>query len=488
MNRPNILIITTDQQRFDTIQAGGNPYIRTPHLNWMLESGIHFTRCYSDSPICVPARATMLTGRHYMHMPPNVGFFGQVPTLEPQSTLPAVLTRHGYQTKSVGKLHYHPARTNYGWEDTQILEDYYRYMARHSQNGVPMDHGLGQNEVYPGISTVDESHSLTHWIVNESIDFLETRDTTRPFLLHVGFSKPHPPFDPCLNYWLQYQNATVPEPVYGDWSRKTSDIDPGLMWPTWSITGVDAFAPELIRDMRRAYYALITQVDYNLGLLFARVRELGLLSNTLILFTSDHGEMLGDHHMGSKTTFLEPSAHVPLLLRPPESPAFERYKGIRGTRCAQLTCLADIMSTCLAASECPAPDVPLDGIDLVAAARGEASRTRIFGRCGNDVGSYFYAVIEDRWKLIFQESGAELLFDLENDPMEQKELIRAGGYEVEHKRLASLLAQKIESCGWSGVKNGQLTACKKSLSREEIRRNPWPGFHHSQHTADDVLH
>lgn len=179
-----------------------------------------------------------------------------------------------------------------------------------------MDHGVGQNEMEPALSTVDESHSLTRWTVERAVDFLETRDETRPFFLHVGFAKPHPPLDPCRSYWQMYRDAEVPEPRYGDWSKQPAKIPAGFMGPTSSLNGCDRFSPALLRDVRRAYYACLTQIDYNLGCVFARMRELGLLDNTLIIFSSDHGEMLGDHHMGAKTVFLEGSAHVPLLVRP----------------------------------------------------------------------------------------------------------------------------------------------------------------------------
>lgn len=147
------------------------------------------------------------------------------------------------------------------------------------------------------IQCLGANHMLTphlNWLVESGIRFLETRDHSRPFCLYLGFSKPHPPFDPPANYWALYQNTTVPDPVYGDWSADRENLPPGLMTPTWSSNGIDSWSIERIRDARRAYYALITQIDYQLGLLLGRLRELGELDNTTILFTSDHGEMLGD--------------------------------------------------------------------------------------------------------------------------------------------------------------------------------------------------
>ena len=226
MNKPNLLLITTDQHRFDALGCAGNAHIRTPHLDYLANTGIRFTRGYSDAPVCATARATLITGRHYYNMPKGIGNFGQPATTDATKTLPAQLAQHGYQTRLVGKAHYVPERCNYGWQHMELLEDYYREMARHPERGVPMDHGLGQNEMYPALATVPESHSLTHWTVRRSIEFLETRDPTRPFCLHTSFSKPHPPWDPCLNYWQLYQNATMPEAHLGNLSNEASDVAP----------------------------------------------------------------------------------------------------------------------------------------------------------------------------------------------------------------------------------------------------------------------
>ena len=470
-SRPNLLLITTDQQRADALGAAGNSCIRTPHLDWLCDTGLRFRRAYSESPVCVPARATMLTGHHYLNMPAGHGWFGQ-PTCPPGTpTLPGLLTAAGYQTRSIGKLHHHPPRAHHGYEHIEILEDYYRAMARHPSRPSPLGHGLGQNEMQPTISPVDEALSLTRWTVDRAVDFLETRDPTRPFFLHVGFSKPHPPLDPCLPYWLLYQNAAVPSPVYGDWSADPAQIPPAFMEPTWLLNGADRFTPELITEIRRAYYALVTQIDYNLGLLFSRLRELGRLKDTLIVFTSDHGEMLGDHHMGAKTTFLEASARVPLIVRPPDGGEHPR-----GTTSDRLACLADLLPTFLAAAGLPTP--ACDGLDLLAQARGEAhARPRILGHCGE-----FYAVIEERYKYLAHVRGGELLFDLAEDPLEQRELIRGGAHEPIRARMADLLRAELASRGLP------LPGTLSPPSRAEVRARAWPGFHHPDHTSDDVLH
>ncbi|MCZ7646683.1 MAG: sulfatase-like hydrolase/transferase [Planctomycetota bacterium] len=475
----HLLLITTDQQRWDTIHAAGNPHIRTPHLNWLLDSGIHFSRCYSDAPICMAARCTIMTGRHgytnqYMGNQPNT-------PMDARTSLPGILARHGYQTRAEGKMHFSPNRGHFGFEHMEILDDYYRYMKQHPHLGVPTDHGLGQNEMEPGANALPESHSLTHWIVDRSVNFIETRDTSRPFFLWTSFSKPHPPFDPCPNYWQMYEHVDVPLPVYGDWSKTIEDVPQGFAQPTYVLNNVHRFDEALLKACKRAYYACITQIDYNLGILFARLRELGLLERTTIVFTSDHGELLGDHHLGAKSIYLEGSAHVPLIVRP--------AKGVldaaRGSRCDELACLADLLPTFvnLAGAKIPA-DRAIDGLDLLALQRGEARRERFFGQ-----GKDHHAVVEGRYKYTFTTlGGGELLFDLEADPYERRELIRAGKHAEVHARLKGCLVEHLAAQNHPAVKDGKLSATDPAPSAAEIRaRHSWPGFH-SREQPSEVLH
>lgn len=478
--RPNIILITTDQQRFDTISALGNRHIFTPHLNWLADGGISYSRAYTDCPICVPARATIMNGRHAF----NHGLMNNtdpVKAIDPQASLAGLLTKAGYQTRAAGKMHFVPNRCNYGFEHIEILDDYYRHMARFPHLGVPMDHGLGQNEMEPGISTVEESASLTHWVAQRSIDFLETRDEGRPFFLWTGFSKPHPPFDPCMNYWQLYHGADMPDPVEGDWSQNIEMIPQAFCEPTYSLNNIQRFGPEQIRNVRRAYYACITQIDYNLGLLFARMREMGLLRNTWIIFTSDHGEMLGDHHLGAKTIFFEGSSHIPLLIRPPgEWDAEPR----RGSRCDGIVCLADVLPTCLSiAGADRQAGAPCDGLNLLDAAEGKARREILHGQCLD-----YHMVLDERFKYVFASRGAaEMMFNLREDPYEQHELIRAGENKDALAKFRGLLIDRLARQKNPAVKDGRLVSIGEPKTPRQVRATSWPGFH-STKNPNEVAH
>jgi len=480
-DRPNILLITTDQQRFDTIHAAGNPQIFTPHLNWLLNEGIHFARCYTDCPVCIPARATIMTGLHGYTTGLDANR-GDVRPMERHPTLPGILTAAGYQTRAQGKMHFVPRRSNYGFEHMEILEDYYRGMARQPHLGIPMDHGVGQNEMEPVISTVPESASLTHWTVDRSIDFLETRDTSRPFFLWTSFAKPHPPYDPVKSYWDLYDNIEMPAPFAGDWSADVESIPGAFIQSTHCLNRVYRFSPAQLQAVRRAYYACITQIDYNLGLLFARMREMALLENTWIIFTADHGDLLGDHHLAAKSVYLEGSAHIPLLVRAPGAPWQDQP--LRGQRSDALVCLADILPTVLGITGTSRPATcRAEGLDLLAVQRGEAGREAFCGSCGG-----VHVVIEGRHKYQFAELGAaELLFDLEADPQETRDLVRAGVCPEVLQRMRARMLEHLTRQGSKAVQDGRLVSTGEPPDLATMNSRLWPGFH-SRVEPSDVLH
>lgn len=479
MSRPNILLITTDQQRFDTICALGNPSIFTPHLNWLTDRGITFTRCYSTSPVCIPARATIMTGKQGYTIGLTSNDENRRPLAE-HPTLPGVLTQNGYQTRAQGKMHFSPTRANYGFEYMELPFDSY-YKEANGRTGIPKAHGVGENEVEPVISTVSETESLTYHTVRRSIDFLESRDETRPFFLWTSFTKPHPPFDPCLNYWLLYQNMPMPDPVFGDWSDDIEKVPKGFLAKSYILNNMYRLSPQQIREVRRAYYACITQIDYTLGLLFARMRELGLFESTWILFTSDHGDMLGDHHLGAKSVFFEGSAHVPLIVCPPPDIYAGKYADLAGTKCDTLVSLADVMPTIL--SICKA-DVPegLDGKNILDFVRTPQPRRALYGQTGKD----YFAWIEGDYKYHWTSmGGAELLFNVKEDPYESRNLAGLPEYQEKLAAFREQLTAHIRRYNPNLVQNDRLVVRRAPENDNNVKK--WPGFH-STSVLSDVLH
>ena len=251
MSRPNILLITTDQQRFDTLHAAGNGHIFTPHLNWLCDTGIRYSRAYTDCPVCMPARATVMTGvPGYRH-----GATGNV-NVEPmrgRATIASLLTAAGYETRAQGKMHFNPMRAKFGFETMELAHDYYRQRNKTDPGHCGAQHGRGQNEMEPVLGSVDENQTLTRWVVDRSIDFLETRDPERPFFLWTSISKPHPPFDPSPKFWELYRDMPMPEPVRGDWSADWRNIPPGFLESTAYLNSAFRFSPAQMAQIRRAY-------------------------------------------------------------------------------------------------------------------------------------------------------------------------------------------------------------------------------------------
>lgn len=479
--RPNIILITTDQQRFDTLAAGGNSCILTPHLDWLCDQGIRFNRAYSDAPLCVPARATIMTGRS-AHRNAAECDHSQSSPMAQFPTLPGLLTQAGYQTRQVGKTHFSPERARYGYEHIDLDQDFFRYLSKHPHLGDPTGHGVGQNEMSPVILQTDERHTLTRWVADKSIDFLETRDPNHPFFMHVSYSDPHPPFAVPQNYWELYRDRPVPPPVFGDWSEDFDAIPFGFREPTMVLNNVQRYARHRIDDIRRAYYASITQVDYSLGLLLARLRELDLLGNTWIVFTSDHGDMLGDHHLGAKSIFLEGAAHIPFIVRPPQYWDVYNWEGtldptgLGGTTSESLVCLADLMPTFLDLAGVERPvGVTLDGINFMEAARGRGEREQIFGNFKEN-----YMHLKGDWKYHFTAfGGAEQLFNLRDDPYERIELSQRPEYAEVLTELRAEAAAHFAEFDDPAVDVDRLRATQPIPDDESAYRRDrtWPGFH-----------
>ena len=479
-HQPNILLITTDQQRYDSCGPQAPAFMRTPHFDHLAREGVTFSAAYSDCPVCVPARVAIMTGKSVLsHRHSSNG--ETLPTLGGAKTLPIYLRELGYQTAAIGKMHFGPQRARHGFEEMILPEDYYRHMQRSGSPLQPMRHGLGQNELYAGMATVPESMTLTSWITDQCLEYIrERRDPTMPFFLWCSFSKPHPPLDPPEPYYSMYRNCDIPAPVFGDWCEGERCPEAFRRFrEEWSI---DLITPEVIREARAAYYGLITQIDYNMGRIFGALQDVNLFSETMIIYTSDHGEYLGDHHAGSKVFFHEPSAHIPFVLRMPKS--WER-RGHGATVTTPVT-LADILPTAMAAAG-GTPPPGIDGLNLLALARGETPTARyIEGLAGDPDAPTFLAITDGRWKYIwYSEGGTEQLFDLQTDPRELCDLACRPAFDEKRRQLHDEMLRRGQARGAAYVDGDQLRAVPRQGDSTRDRRNhAWPGYHTDNFQVD----
>lgn len=450
--RPNIVMITADQWRGDCIGVYQNRHpVMTPHLNQLAAEGVMFTQAYADCPVCMPQRVTLLTGKAASRTGVKRNSKERLP-IDSRTSLPGLLTREGgYQTKAIGKMHFNPDRARFGFEHVTLLpEDYVNWLENTEYAGLYRGHGLGGNETYPSVSPVPERFTHTHWVVDEGIKFLGQRDPETPFFLWMVFEAPHSPFDPPEPFDRMYDNITVSDPVNGEWVEN-SDIPYLANRKVYHKNKYNHMTDEMVRETKRKYYGQVTHIDYQLGRLFGELYSKGLYENTIIVFTSDHGEHLGDHQMFGKATYLNSSANVPLIIRVPESVLLARH----GMEIVAPVLTADIYPTLLELAGIKPAD-EIDGISLtqqIATGLGNENRI-VCGEFGEEAGTSFAS--DGQFKYIYYNNGGkEQLFDAIHDVDDLIDLSEKPEYREVKEKLRNKLEAYLSRFNSSKVSNGK---------------------------------
>ena len=360
-DRPNIILIMTDQQRGDCLSLAGHPALLTPVMDTIGGGGVHFRQGYTTCPSCIPARRSLMTGQY----PATHGMVGykDFQHWNAPTTLPQALRDAGYQTALVGRnMHLFPRRKRYGFDEMTLApEDYEPYVAA-NQTGEPAgssDHGISFNGWTARPWHLDEKLHYTNWTVSESIRFLERRDPSCPFFLVASFVAPHPPLVPPAFYLNRYLRMDLPDPYIGDWAIPPPNGGRGRRVDTDHVQ----LEGEALRSARAGYYGLINHLDDQLYRLLENNPALtgDERRNTYVVFTTDHGEMLGDHYLFRKCYPYDGSARIPFMIRGPGIPP--------GRTCDVPVCLEDIMPTLLDLVGCPIPD-SVDGCSLASHSAG----------------------------------------------------------------------------------------------------------------------
>lgn len=422
--RPNILLIMTDQQRGDCLSIDGHPVLMTPNMDHIAAQGARFRHAYTTCPTCVPARRSLMSGQHGARTG-MVGYRDDVEWEQPPPLMPQVLRDAGYQTAIVGRhMHLAPFRKRYGfeemivsgWRDANEYDDMLQARGIDPRDGI-YGTGVMHNDWTARPWHLDDTLHPTHWTVSQAIKWLERRDPSTPFFLVVSFLAPHPPLIPPAFYLERYLRQTLPEPIIGDWAEPPADDGLG--------DGVDPsqvhLHGEALRSTRAAYYGLINHIDDQIHRLISPINGVNKITggdNTVVLFTSDHGEMLGDHYRWRKTLPYESAARVPLLVRAPQ-----RFELPRRQVIDQPVCLEDIMPTVLDFAGVETPD-SVDGRSLLPLIRGEQPTWREY--LPIEHAPIHQSLTDGREKFIwFNHDGCEQFFDLVSDPNELRNLIDA---------------------------------------------------------------
>ncbi len=490
--KPNILLITTDQQRFDTFGRFAPPFMRTPHLNWLARDGVVFTNAYADCPVCVPGRMSLLTGQsvftHGMATNHRTGLY-----IQEENTLPTLMREAGYQTYAIGKMHFDPQHIRHGFDETITLDDYHRWVKGHLDPLQARRTGLGENELYATMNTLPENLTLTAWIAEKAAEFLKfRRDPSKPWFLWVSFSKPHPPLDPPEPYYSMYRNCNIPEPWMAEWAEGPDENKTEAVRKKQQGACIDQMSPELIREARAAYYGLITQIDYSIGRVIGAIQDQGthekykINDDTLMIYTSDHGEYLGDHHMVAKGEFMEGSAHVPFIMRLPKTWK-DREFGIEND---SVVTLHDILPTIVNTAGGDVPDT-VEGKDLIAMVKGE-QKERDFLIAGQGFNCNvpdrisWAGIIGGNWKYIWNYTdGKEQLFDMENDPRELQNKAYISEYSEKKEQLKAELEKRLQEKAPRFLSGGKLFNREDNIPSEKKRRTTgFPGMMTDEHPSD----
>ena len=459
--RPNILWYCTDQQRFDTIGRLGNPHVHTPVLDRFMDSAVTFTHAYCQSPICTPSRASFLTGVYPSALGVNGNGYSHFPRQHESRLLPPRLAKAGYDCGLVGKLHLASPASG---QEPRVADGYRFFQYSHDPKG-PNEFGhdyaewiraegidpkdvLSDRQVNDPASyrqgaklksfgglyepTADSDNvpprlHQSHWCTEKAMEFIcKNRRPGQPWLLSVNPFDPHPPFDAPWEYYRRFDPNTMPGAHF-----RESDLylQQRLADAKIDFQSTPRHPDELeIKKLQASYYAMIEQLDHEFGRLLEFIESIGQRDNTVVVFTSDHGESLGDHGMLLKgCRFFEGLVRVPLMVSWPE-----RFAG--GTTTSALTELLDLPTTLSEAAGETRPyyDQGRSLLPLMCGVESEnrpAVRTEFYAGINYPDATHATMFRDERYKLVtYHRKGIAELYDLESDPWEHVNLADDSSY------------------------------------------------------------
>ncbi len=488
--RPNILLITADQMRWDCLACAGNPVIRTPNLDALAARGVLFENAFTPNPICVPGRASIMTGNYSHTCTGCKNNGGRI--REDQPLLTEVLKSVGYRTYALGKLHFVPyappgqPRLVHGFEHVDLtesgrilnqydpqgklrgLEDYFDYLQDVGWGGYTRAHGIGNNDVRPCPTPLPKEHTVDHWIADCTLRQLDRHAgefPEQPFFMWMSSPKPHSPYDPPQPYDTLYDPRQVPAP-FGAAEHLAGRCS--FIEKTRITHGMDTLSPASLQVIRSYYYGCITWLDEQIGRVIRRLEEMEILDNTLIIFSADHGDLLGDFGSFFKCNHLNGSVRVPFIACGPGVAASGKSRALVG--------LQDILPTFAAAG----------GADIGQDVHGH-DLTPILRDPGATVRDWYYAqslgspnqtvmITDGKWKYIYSEAGGiEELYDQVNDPGELNNLAHDSGQAERVRGMRERLSAMARELGDTEIFDNDGLAVS-TLDRREIRELPISGL------------
>jgi arylsulfatase len=459
--RPNVLLLMADQFRGDCLGVEGHPVVRTPNLDRIAAQGARFRCAYASVPSCTPSRSGLLTGLSPWHH----GMLGYGTCAETyQNEMPRMLAEAGYYGVGIGKMHWSPQRNLHGFHQTILdesgriespgfISDYRRWFREQAPDLDPDATGIGWNDYQSRAYALPEKLHPTRWTGDTAVEFLNRYDRKEPFFLKVSFARPHSPYDPPARFMNMYEDAEMPKAFVGAWAERHAQRGINLPKDTWR----GDLGAEQVRRSRQGYYGAITFLDEEIGRILHTLEGRGWLENTLIVFTADHGDMTGDHHLWRKTYAYEASARIPLLLRWPAGLISAR----RGQVLKQPVELRDVLPTFLDAAGARHESDRFDGRSLLDPVRGRTGGWRSYIDLEHDVcysrENHWNALTDGKIKYVFHAlHGEQQLFDLEKDPGEVRDLASDSGHAATLRLWRMRMVRHLEERGTPYVVNGDL--------------------------------
>ena len=442
--QPNILFIMADQLSALALGAYGNPIAKTPHIQSLADNGVVFQNAYCNSPLCAPSRASMLTGR----LPSQIKAFDNAADFRSSTPTFIHFLRHmGYRTCLSGKMHFTGPDQLHGFEE-RLTTDIYpsdfgwtcdwerpvedRFSWYHNMQSVTDAGVCVRSNQLDFDETV--SHKAVRWIYDQA-----RNDDPRPFCLTVSFTHPHDPYNITQKYWDLYDPGDIdslyedPIPVerldaHSQRVARICNLDP------------TALTRSQVLNARRAYYGAVSYIDDKVGELVRTLSETGLADNTVIVFTSDHGDMLGDRGLWYKMTFFEWSARVPLIINAPD-------RFLEQTIHANVS-LLNLFPTLVDIGKNHTPPAFAEGVNegslmpyLSGGKKPEAVPVTAEYLAEGAVAPCFM-VLKDRCKYIFSQADPPQLFDLEKDPGERMNLAGNPEYRTVENELHDVVENR----------------------------------------------
>lgn len=454
-NRPNVLLICVDHWPGLLLGAAGNEHILSPTLDHLCANGIRFSEAYSATPTCIPARRALMTGTRAETHGDRV--FKETNRMDPRlPTMPRVFGDAGYQTYAVGKLHVYPQRSRIGFDEVILNEegrhhlgggkdDYELFLYDCGYAGQELSHAMGNNVYTVRPWHLPEQYHQTNWTTRNMCRVIQRRDPDRPAFWYCSYAAPHPPIVPPAEYLHMYERLGVDMPFIGEWAERFDDLPYALKLHSGRWTGLDDEVQ--VAMARMGFYAQCTYIDHQIRLLIGTLREEGLLDETIIMFTGDHGDMLGNHRQWAKPPMFEYSAKIPMIL----SPAAAWDDPGRGAPDRRFAELRDVMPTLLGMCDIPVPET-VEGLSLVS----PRTRDHLYAEHYED-GRSMRMVRKDRFKLIYYPYGNRVqLFDLVEDPREMVDISDREQHRDILEELTALLIDNMWGIDTEWVRDGRL--------------------------------